>query len=176
MRNKPTLTIGISALNEELNIENILGSLVKQNEDVIDIAEIIVVSDGSNDKTVELANKLVDRRIVVIEENKRLGKNKRIEQICKVAKGEIIVLIDADVLPEDEYTIGNIAKPFMDDEKIAYVAGGSISMEPSNFVEKSVIIGRSVWDSIRTELKDGNGVYACNGRFYALRSEFAKNV
>ena len=52
MRKKLTVTIGIPAYNEEANVRNLLVSLLAQKETNFKLQEIIVVSDGSTDKTV----------------------------------------------------------------------------------------------------------------------------
>ena len=55
MRNnqKPTIEIGIPALNEEANIGYLIESLLKQDKSGYELKRILVSSDGSTDRTVE---------------------------------------------------------------------------------------------------------------------------
>ena len=66
MAKKLSVSVGIPALNEELNIKQLLTAILRQEEDSFVLREIIVVSDGSTDETVALAKSIKDKRIRVI--------------------------------------------------------------------------------------------------------------
>jgi glycosyltransferase involved in cell wall biosynthesis len=51
---KTEIDIGIPALNEDANIQQLLRSIVEQPQDTYEIANIFLVSDGSTDNTVML--------------------------------------------------------------------------------------------------------------------------
>ena len=53
MSSKPTVTVGISAYNEEHAFPALLESLLKQSQTSFVFEKIIVVSDGSTDNTVK---------------------------------------------------------------------------------------------------------------------------
>lgn len=95
-----TLSIVIPAFNEEESIERIIRkalaarSYIIQNSDV-DAVEITVVSDGSTDRTVELASKYVDEiNLIVFKQNRGYGA--AIKQGWKESKGELLGFLDAD--------------------------------------------------------------------------------
>src|SRR2546423_13431904 len=73
------LAIVIPALNEEGSIEQIIQRCLDSREYIcrnspIDEVEITVVSDGSTDRTVELASKYKDRiRLIVFPKNRGYG-------------------------------------------------------------------------------------------------------
>ena len=73
MYKKPTVTIGIPAYNEEANIKNLLDSILSQIQNNFIIDEIIVVSDGSSDKTADIVRSLNNSLINLIEDKERLG-------------------------------------------------------------------------------------------------------
>ena len=90
----PNVSIIIPAYNVEKYLERCLESLVKQTLKEI---EIIVVDDGSTDKTLEIAREYekLDARIKVISQtNQKQGaaRNKGLE----VAKGEFVGFVDSD--------------------------------------------------------------------------------
>src|SRR3989304_6841543 len=97
-----TVTIGTAAFNEENNIKIMLESVVGQKEKNIIIKEIIVLSDGSTDRTVEIAESFKDKRIRVVDSRKRLGQPSRIAQLLKMFKSDALVLIDSDMILSDE--------------------------------------------------------------------------
>ncbi len=171
---KPTVTIGIPAFNEEANILNLLNSLLKQNQKNYLLKEIIVASDNSTDKTIHCAKQANDKRIILIDNKKRVGKNKRVNQIIKKCKGEILVLIDADTIPKNHTTIESLIQPFLHDSKTVYTSGVPEPVKPNTFMGNAIQVGRNVWNKLRDEINDGKGIYTCHGQLYALKSGFAK--
>ena len=55
---KPKVSVGISAYNEEHNLAQLLRSITRGKAQSFELAEIIVVSDGSTDRTAEIARSL----------------------------------------------------------------------------------------------------------------------
>jgi len=90
-----TFSFIIPALNEEDLIADCIKSIKRQKK-VVD--EIIVVDNGSKDKTAEIAGKLGCK---VVKEEKR-GISYARNKGAKLAKGDILCFIDADgVLSKD---------------------------------------------------------------------------
>ncbi len=95
-----TLTIIIPAHNEEKTIAEVLRRVLK-----VDLGEwqkeIIVVNDGSTDKTGKIINKIFGIRPVHHKIN--LGKGSAIQTGLKTAKGDYVLIQDADLeyFPED---------------------------------------------------------------------------
>lgn len=85
----------IPVLNEEVYIKTTIESIKKQTEAAY---EIIVVDNGSTDKTAEIARSLGCK---VVKETKR-GISHARNKGAKVARGDILCFVDADgVLSED---------------------------------------------------------------------------
>lgn len=105
-------SIGIMAYNEEANIGNLLKELLKQKLSFVN--EIIIVNDGSTDRTVDIVLEfLKNKKIKLINLKKRGGKVNAINQFLKVTKSEIIILESADTIPENN-AIKNLVKEFRD--------------------------------------------------------------
>jgi len=105
-------SIGIMAYNEEANIGNLLKELLKQKLDFV--KEIIIVNDGSNDKTEKIVkNFLKNKKIKLINLKQRGGKVRAINEFLKKAKNEIIILESADTIPEKN-AIRNLITEFKD--------------------------------------------------------------
>ena len=81
----------IPTLNEEKNIQKILYEIIKESKKRKLNYEIIIVDGHSIDRTVELAKKY-DARIFYDES----GKGSALKKGMKIAKGDIIITIDAD--------------------------------------------------------------------------------
>lgn len=82
------VSIIIPAYNSEMFIENALSS-IPDREDV----EIIVVNDGSTDKTAEIARKF-NVKLINRKENMGIGYSRR--EGISVAQGEYIMFFDSD--------------------------------------------------------------------------------
>lgn len=90
----PTVSILIAAYNEEKCIEDKILSIKKLDypEDKI---EILIGSDGSEDRTDEIASKFVNERLSLFRLQLREGKPSVLNSLAAHAKNEILVFTDA---------------------------------------------------------------------------------
>ena len=101
--NNPLISILVPARNEEANIGTLLRLLSVQNYNHL---EVLVYDDQSEDKTAEIITRFSekDQRIALIQGEKVpegwLGKNHACHQLAKASKGDYLMFMDADVLPE----------------------------------------------------------------------------
>jgi glycosyltransferase involved in cell wall biosynthesis len=86
---KKKISVIIPAYNEEKNIRETIERTRKTSEDY----EIIVVDDGSKDKTTEIAN---ETGVKVFKFKKNKGKGAAFRKGIEESIGEIIVQVDAD--------------------------------------------------------------------------------
>jgi glycosyltransferase involved in cell wall biosynthesis len=90
---KPTVSIVIPAYNEEKAIGEDIGKIKEAMKRTNYDYEIVVVDDGSTDRTAEIA-KEKGARVIRHSENRGVGASRKTG--IKEAKGEIIVMTDAD--------------------------------------------------------------------------------
>jgi cellulose synthase/poly-beta-1,6-N-acetylglucosamine synthase-like glycosyltransferase len=89
-----SISIVLAARNEEGSIERRiveLGSLLSESRYG---GEIIIVSDGSTDRTLEIARRHASTTVRVIEITPNVGKAAAISRGCAEARGDIIVFAD----------------------------------------------------------------------------------
>ncbi len=88
MKNSTTISVAMATLNEELNIERNLRSV----HDWVD--EIVIVDEGSTDKTIELAKKYKKVKVISVNHEPifHITKQKAID----ACKGEWILQLDTD--------------------------------------------------------------------------------
>lgn len=101
------ISVIIPAYNEEKNIKNVLNVLKKIN--IID--EIIVVNDGSTDNT-EKEVLLFDVKLVNFDKN--LGKGAAVKRGIQIAKGDVLVLLDADLVGFTPNHFCKLVKPVLE--------------------------------------------------------------
>lgn len=91
------LSVIIPSYNIELYLERCLDSLL-YNEDILDLLDIVVVNDGSSDKTLEIANSYKKHypSCIQVIDKKNGGHGSTINAGLAVAKGKYIKIIDSD--------------------------------------------------------------------------------
>ncbi len=128
---KPIVTIGISAYNEEENIGKLLLNLLNQNTKNFNLQEVIVISDGSTDKTIEIVKKIKSKKIKLVEGKVRLGKNSRLNQIKELmhAKSDYLLICESDTLPKNKYYIKNLVSSIPSDKKFSIILSEGVPIE-----------------------------------------------
>jgi len=108
------VSVGIMAYNEEKNIGRLLKVLLSQKVKKIKIKEIIVVSDGSIDKTNKIVENFANKNKIIklITRNKRKGKALAVNSFIKAASSKILILESADTLPRRD-CIEKLCLPFL---------------------------------------------------------------
>ncbi len=102
--NRKKCTLIIPAYNEEKTIKKVITSSINS----VYVDEVIVVDDGSSDKTFEIASKT---GVIVIRNEKNRGKGVSIKEGIKKAQNEVICIIDADLPEWTPSKINLIIKP-----------------------------------------------------------------
>ena len=115
----PNVTLLIAAHNEE----KVIRSKIKDSLELdypSEKLQILVASDGSTDKTCEIAGKYSDR-ITLVKSDQQIGKSAIQNKARKMAKGEIIIFSDAPT-KYDKKALRNLVRNFSD-PKIGLVTG-----------------------------------------------------
>lgn len=91
--NSLTVSIIIPAYNEEKNVESVISGIIAVMEQLNLPYEIILVDDGSTDKTGLIASLF---KVTVLTNKRNLGKGYSLKKALRYAHGDIIVTIDSD--------------------------------------------------------------------------------
>ena len=171
----PTVSLILPAYNEE---ETIAKSIEQGlNQDYEGTIEIIVIDDGSIDRTYEIAKKYADEcpdvKIIRHEENK--GKSHAVNAGFAEAKGEISVFSDTDsVLAPD--AISKMVSHFKD-PKVGMVAGMVIIKNEKNLLTRlqqiEYLLNQSI---IRFCQSSHESVLICPGACTAVRTHIARKI
>jgi glycosyltransferase involved in cell wall biosynthesis len=127
----------VPAYNEEKTIGNVLGALIRS--ELLD--EVICVNDGSTDNTLEKILEYKDEVVIVdIEENK--GKGNALAEGIKIAKGDVIIFLDADLLNLSDTHLEALLDPIING---GYRAVLGYLVGKSGFSLASAITGQRVY-------------------------------
>lgn len=141
-----TFSLIVPVKNEEKVIGRLLNALSKLNYPK-DMMEIIVVEDGSTDKTLEICLKYAKEHegiVKVLRKPFSDGKPSALNYGIKHARGQIIGIFDADNVP-DPNALMNVCKYF-EDAKVAAVQGRTLSINSDeNMLTKFISYEEAVW-------------------------------
>lgn len=102
------ISVIIPAYNEEKNIQNILATIY----DMQDLSEILVVNDGSIDKTADIARSF---GINVIDIPENSGKGHAMWVGLNNTSGKVILFLDADLVGMQSKQIQSMYLPVLND-------------------------------------------------------------
>ena len=171
----PKVSIIISAYNEEKKISNCIESL-KEVDYPKNLYEVIILNDGSKDKTSGVVSKYADgKNVVFIDNKKNKGKAACLNQGIALAKGSYVACMDADtVVPR------NILKkviPYFKDKKTGSVTVSVEVKNPKNFLQKIIrleyLLGLSLFLKVFSSF---NCVHVTPGPFSIYRKTLLNKI
>ncbi len=161
----PSLSIIVAAYNEESciaqKIQNFLSCRYSGD------AEMIVVSDGSSDRTAEIAESMASERVRVIRQPERRGKGVAVNAGAMAAHGDVLVFTDANsMFAVDALT--ELVRPLRD-KSIGLVTG------ISRYSDGTIGSAYQRYEQMLKGLESRLGVVAgADGALYAMRRELFK--
>ena len=164
----PSATVLITALNEERvigeKIENTLALDYPR-----DRVEILVISDGSTDRTAEISRRYAPRGVTLIEFAERRGKLKALLDAVPRARGELLVFSDASGMLRPD-ALRAMAANFADP-----AVGGVCGYYRSPGLEREGRAGELLYWDYEFAIKRAQSRWAtlmgATGAMYALRRE-----
>jgi cellulose synthase/poly-beta-1,6-N-acetylglucosamine synthase-like glycosyltransferase len=144
--NLPRFSIIVPTKDEEKVISRVIESLLNLKYPK-DKKEIIIVEDGSKDRTKEICKEYEKKypdQIKLINRNNSNGKPAALNEGLKYAKGDIIAFFDADNVPESDILL-KIAKIFSNNSIVA-IQGRTCSINSDqNMLTKIISLEENVW-------------------------------
>lgn len=167
-----TVSVGIPSYNEESNIKRILEKVILSNLNSIDLVEIII-SDDSTDDTPNIVKQFMQdhsKKIILIHDDKRRGAGNAWNNIIQHATGEVIVLYDADVIPDLNCTTELVGKI---KSNVVICASNPKPIADAGIPAKGTIFVSEWLESVR---KKQLSEYTVMGRGLSIRSDIAKKI
>ena len=163
----PLITLLIIVHNEEKvikrKIENSLNLVYPKDK-----LEIIVVDDGSTDKTRDIVKEHESVGVKLVEQNPRKGKASAINLGTEHANGEIIIITDGNSLLNEE-ALKKIVRHFSD----PLVGGVGGRYEPKNIEGKDVGLGSIMYWKLERFVREKesaiDSIIGMNGNIAAIR-------
>lgn len=175
---KTTLTIGVPAYNEELNIEEFLVSLLDQKLKKTILKEILVYSDASSDNTNKIVAKLAKKYPVIklIKGTSRKGKYFRVNELFTRSKTDVLVILDADIAMEGNHFLEKLVTALIADKKALMVAAHVDLVRPKGFIAKVLYTTFVIGDYMRFSVPGYDIAPNFHGAATAYRNTFIKTL
>lgn len=174
---KYTVTVGIPVYNEENNIGQLIESILKQDTSSFILDNIIVISDGSTDRTGEIVQSFEKKYPMVsfISDGERKSKCFRLNQLYQMNESDILITFDGDIGLSNNTVLENMVNTFNDDN-ISLVAAYDQPTKPTNIQQRIINAWYEVWGNIRVHYKNGSNIYNLHGNATALRKNLAREI
>jgi len=141
----PSFSIVVPVKNEERVIERLLNSLSTLNYP-LNKKEIIIVEDGSTDKTNDICMNYAKEHanVKVLHKNLSNGKPSALNFGLAHAKGDIVAIFDADNVPDHDALLAVLE--YFEDPTVAAVQGRTASINPrENMLTQFISYEEAVW-------------------------------
>ncbi len=162
----PPIALVICALNEQ----NIIGQKL-DNSLALDYPKdrlsIVIVSDGSTDRTAAIVRSYADRGVRLIERTERRGKVGNLNEVIPAQPEEIVVLSDANVI-YDSTALKFLLAPFRDPE-VGCVSGKVVLVQTTADLRAGEEDYYSVEWSMQDRASRLHSMVGADGAMYAIR-------
>ncbi len=177
LQKKLSITVGIPAYNESAHIAVLLECILKQQLKDFALEKIIVISDASDDETVRAAKSVDDSRIKVIVGRRRIGASQRQNQVFSLARTDIVVLLNADILPVNKTFLQGLCLPLISKENIGLVGAKIIPLSQNSSLVGKVLDWHHEWkNELFQKINHGDTVYMCHGRARAFSRKLYRKL
>lgn len=176
LKKLPEVSVAIPAYNEEDNIEKTISSVLNLDYPK-HLLELVVVNDGSTDKTEHIINNIInsnkDRNIKLITQ-KNSGKGSALNKALEISKGEFFVVLDADSFANSDALKKML--PSFEDKDVAIVLPLMKIHNPRSFLQRvqwSEYLINFFYKSLMGAL---NCVHVAPGPFSVYRKKILKEA
>ncbi len=171
-KRKYTISVLVPAMNEEKTIGETIESIFKID---YPIEELIVLNDGSTDSTKNIVEKMLKKypKLKLINK-KNTGKGDSLNQGIKMAKGELVVVVDADSYPDRDSFKKLVG--FFDNERVGAATCVFVPRNNNKFLEKMQVIEYNIIAFTRKLLEYVDGIYVTPGPLAMYRKSALEKI
>lgn len=164
----PSVTVAVPAFNEEKTIAATVESLLALNYPKGKLT-IVVIDDGSKDKTLEIARKF-EKKGVIVYTKPNAGKGSALNYALSKCDSELFGALDADSFVHPLALIRMVG--YFKDEKVTAVTPSLIVHKPKNILQKIQYIEYMIGIFLRKMFGFLQAIHVTPGPFTIYRKKF----
>lgn len=169
---KYSISVLVPSFNEQATIENTIKAIFSSG---YDLTEVIVLNDGSTDRTKEIVERLMrEYEKLKLLNKKNSGKADSINQGIKMARGELVAVVDADSYPAKDSFRKLVG--YFNDPKVGAVTCTIVPRNKKRFLEKLQTIEYNVIAFTRKLLGYVDGIYVTPGPLAIYKKTALKRI
>jgi len=178
MKKYPFVSVVIPAYNEEDVIEDTILSVVNQSYPK-NRYEIIVVDDGSKDRTRKIVRKLMKKikkpKIRLLVHRKNKGKARSLNDAIRISKGKYFVTVDADSFPREDCLIKGVE--LLESDKDVVAASAVVKVyKPKTIIQHLQYLEYLAYAFLKKILSKIYAIHVLPGPFTIYRKSELKRV
>ncbi len=171
-RREYSVSVLIPAYNEEDSIQGTLEALLQSE---YPLEEIIVINDGSRDRTGTIVKEMMQKhKMIRLIEKANSGKAASLNEGIKIAKGELIAVVDSDSFPAKD-AIGKMVGYF-DSPEVGGVTASVLVRNRNKFIEKLQAMEYSAIAWTRKLLEYVDGIWVTPGPLALYRRKVIQDI
>jgi len=150
-----SVSVVVPAYNEASRISAVLTPLV----DCSSVDEVIVVDDGSDDGTAEVAQRFFDVQVISLPENR--GKAAALDEGVRHARNEILLFLDADLVGLRQEHVQRLIEVYREqqaDMVVGVFTNGrmntDIAQKINPFASGQRVISRNLWQRAKENIEE----------------------
>lgn len=169
---KYSVSVLVPSFNEQGTIANTIKAIFSSG---YDFTEVIVLNDGSTDRTKEIVEKLMKKygKLKLLNK-KNSGKADSLNQGIKIAKGELVAVVDADSYPAEDSFRKLVG--YFNDKEVGAVTCTIVPRNKKRFLEKLQTIEYNVIAFTRKLLEYVDGIYVTPGPLAIYRKTALQKI
>jgi biofilm PGA synthesis N-glycosyltransferase PgaC len=167
-----TFTIGICATGRPPTLEPLLETTLVSEMPGFVLKKVVLVASDCSEETLSSARRIAarDKRLRLIEHEKRTGKADAINEIFRETEGDFLVYVNADALIGVE-SIPALLRSITEDRGVGFISGRPIFKGPKGLISEVLDV---MWSSFSVLSSDPNRTKMSNhgtDELMAIRSE-----
>lgn len=176
MKNKKiTISVGIPAFNEQKNIQKLIKAILKQKPGNYVLEAINVVTDGCTDSTVEKVKQIKSKKVFIYPGENRKGKSARLNQLFRLNKSDLLIIVDADIQIKSKSLFNSLAKK-IDQQNDSLIGIKAIPLPATGLLEDCINYSMEFQLELRNEWNNNNNYLCYRGAFLAFSKKFIKDI
>jgi cellulose synthase/poly-beta-1,6-N-acetylglucosamine synthase-like glycosyltransferase len=177
-KNLPKISVIVPVKDEERVVGRLLKALIDSDYPQ-DKKEIVIVEDGSTDRSAEICGEFAEEhsgQVKLVRRGFSVGKPSALKEAFKHVSGEIVAVFDADNIPEPDFLLR--AAMYFEDSSVAAVQGRLIAVnEDENILTKFVAQEEALRCEAYMRGKDALGLFVpFTGSCYFVRRSVLDDV